>query len=96
MAAATVSIVGNIFIYLGLILTVGNRNGFSKATCSAAMLTDDVMNGNVTNGGGSYFMGLNQVPILLEELRTNLSSIDGNLSQLYNTAPTTVMNQAIS
>lgn len=80
----------------GLIITTTSRDSFSKATCSAAMLIDDVKNGNTTNDGSSYFMGMNQVPVLLEQLRTNLTNIDNNLTEIYSTTPTTTLNTAIS
>jgi hypothetical protein len=71
-------------------------DSYKKAACSGSILSDDLMNGNVTDNGASYFMGLNQVPVMLEQLRTNISNIDGNLTQIYDTTPTTTMNQGIS
>ena len=54
------------------------------------------MNGNVTNDNSSFFMGLNQMPILLEQLRTNLTTIDNNLTELYSNTSNTTLNQAIT
>jgi hypothetical protein len=81
---------------VGLIMTAPTRDSYSKTSCVAVMATDDMMNGNVTAGGGSYFMGINQVGIVLENLRTNLTNIDNNITALYDANPATVVNQAIS
>lgn len=89
-------IYGIVLLYKGLIVTGENRTSYKKAGCTAAIMTDDVMNGNSTVNGGSYFMGMNMVPDALSYLQTNLSNIDGNLTQVWNTTPTTTINQAIT
>ena len=51
---------------VGLIMTAPTRESYRKAACTAAIASDDLMNGNVTVGGGSYFMGINQIAVTLE------------------------------
>lgn len=59
-------------------------------------MTDDIMNGNTTSSGNSYFIGMNMIPDVITYLQTNLTNIDNNLTQIYSTTPTTTINQGIS
>lgn len=54
------------------------------------------MNGNETNSGDTFFIGLNSFPVYLDYLKGNLTSIDGNLSDIYSSSTSSIMNQAIS
>lgn len=54
------------------------------------------MNGNSTNNGDSYFIGMNRIPEVISSLQTNLTNIDNNLTQVHSTTSTTTFNQAIT
>jgi len=56
--------------------------------CSVAMFTDDLLNGNVTLNGSSFFVGLNQFSTQIVNLNTNLTNINNNFSSLTNAAMT--------
>lgn len=58
---------------------------FNNMGCSLAIFTDDLMNGNVTTDGQSFFTGLNVFSSSLTDLDTNLTSISTTLSDLSNT-----------
>jgi len=64
-------------------------------TCSAAITLDDILNGNVTADGNSYFIGLNPLSIQLNLLKNNLNNIDGNLSLLRSGSPNGTLQQAL-
>lgn len=59
-------------------------------------MADDIMNGNTTTSGSSFFIGFNNLPTYLNYLKGNLSSINSNLAQIRSSSPTTSMNQAIA
>ena len=54
--------------------------------CSLAIFTDDLLNGNVTTDGTSFFTGLNVFSTSLTSLSGNLTNIQGNLTDLSNLA----------
>lgn len=54
--------------------------------CSLAIFTDDLLNGNVTTDGTSFFTGLNIFSTSLTSLSGNLTNIQGNLTDLSNLA----------
>lgn len=62
--------------------------------CSVSIFIDDVLNGNVTSSGTSFFTGLNTLSSQLNNLNGNLSNINGNLSDLTSTAGTSKSNNA--
>lgn len=54
--------------------------------CSLAIFTDDLLNGNVTLNGSSFFTGLTLFSSNLNNLDSNLTNIQTYLSDLSNTA----------
>jgi hypothetical protein len=54
--------------------------------CSLAIFTDDLLNGNVTTDGTSFFTGLNVFSSKISDLSSNLGTITTSLSDLSNTA----------
>lgn len=68
-----------ITLVVGIIMTVPSRQSFSKTLCTAAITTDDLMNGNVTTEG-TYFMGINQIATMVDRYRTNLTNINNNIT----------------
>lgn len=68
-------------------LTVNNvGKAFQNMGCSLAIFTDDLLNGNVTADGTSFFTGLNVFSTSLTSLSGNLTNIQGNLTDLSNLA----------
>ena len=53
-------------------------SSLDSMTCASSIVLDDLMNGNVTTDGTSFFAGLNQI-------RTQLGHLSGNLSAINNT-----------
>ena len=58
---------------------------FTNLGCSASIFVDDVLNGNVTSSGTSFFTGLNTLYNQLTNLDGNLSFIDSKLTDLNTT-----------
>jgi hypothetical protein len=52
-----------------------------------AIFTDDLLNGNVTLNGSSFFVGLNQFNNQITSLSGNLTNISNNFTQLQNANP---------
>lgn len=65
---------------------------FNNMACSIAMFTDDLLNGNVTLNGSSFFVGLNQFNSQMTTLNANLNNLNGNFTSLSNTA----MNDSVT
>ena len=59
---------------------------FTNLGCSLAIFTDDLINGNVTLDGTSFFTGLTLFSSNLNFLDTNLTNIQNNLTDLSDTA----------
>lgn len=59
-------------------------SGFSSMGCAVSVFVDDVLNGNVTNSGTSFFTGLNTLSAQLSNLNSSLADINGNFSDLAN------------
>jgi hypothetical protein len=55
---------------------------FQNLSCSLAIFTDDLLNGNVTLSGTSFFTGLNTFSNNLNKLSGNLSTINTAFSDL--------------
>jgi len=55
---------------------------FGKMSCSAAIFTDDLLNGNVTDNGTSYFVGLNNFKNQMDDLNNNLTDIKNALNTI--------------
>lgn len=60
---------------------------FNNMGCSLAIFTDDLINGNVTLDGTSFFTGLTLFSSNLNFLDTNLTNIQNNLTDLADTTP---------
>lgn len=75
--------------------TVGTSTGstFKSMGCSLAIFTDDLLNGNVTLNGSSFFTGLNLFSGNLGYLGGNLTNIKNNLTDLSNLASGTTYTQ---
>ena len=54
--------------------------------CSLAIFTDDLLNGNVTLSGSSFFVGLNMFSGSLSKLSGNLTTISTAFTDLSNNA----------
>jgi hypothetical protein len=61
---------------------------FNNMACSVAIFTDDLLNGNVTLDGSSFFVGLNQFNTQMTTLGNNLANLQGNFSSLTNASMT--------
>lgn len=59
---------------------------FTNLGCSTSIFVDDVLNGNVTSSGTSFFTGLNTLYNQLTNLDGNLSFIDSKLTDLNTTS----------
>jgi hypothetical protein len=57
-------------------------NSLDSMTCASSIVLDDLMNGNVTTGGSSFFAGLNQINVQLGYLNGNLTSINNSMANL--------------
>ena len=55
---------------------------YNSVSCASSMILDDIINGNVTINGSSFFVGLNQFYTQLGYLNTNLTSINNTISNL--------------
>lgn len=67
-------------------------------TCASSIVLDDLMNGNVTTDGSSFFSGLNQINIQLGYLNGNLTAINNTMVNLAPSSSnmTNVQNDATS
>jgi hypothetical protein len=94
-------------LLLALLLCIGACiAGFSQSqiistsldsmTCASAIVLDDLMNGNVTTDGTSFFAGLSQIKLQLGYLDGNLTSINNSMANLASgsTNITNVQNDA--
>lgn len=73
--------------------TVGNS--FKSMSCSLAIFTDDLLNGNVTITNQSFFTGLRVFANSLTNLQSNLSNLNSSLSDLNTTGATSVTFNAV-
>lgn len=64
---------GYIYFNLALIINPMFSNGYSETRCSAAMLFDDILNGNYTQDGSSYWIGLKPLKKTFPNLTTSNS-----------------------
>lgn len=55
-------------------------------SCAASIVLDDLMNGNVTTDGTSFFAGLNQIKTQLGYLNGNLTAINTTMANLIPTS----------
>lgn len=71
-------------------------NSLDSMTCASSIVLDDLLNGNVTTDGSSFFTGLTQLNIQLGYLNGNLSSINTTMANLAtgSTNITNVQNDA--
>jgi len=53
--------------------------------CAASIFVDDVLNGNTTANGTTFFTGLNTLSGQLSSLNASLANINGNFTDLANT-----------
>ena len=73
-------------IDLGFMKVSSFGPAFTNLGCSASIFVDDVLNGNVTSSGTSFFTGLNTLYNQLTNLDGNLSFIDTQLADFSSTA----------
>lgn len=55
---------------------------FDSVSCASSIILDDILNGNVTTDGSSFFVGLNQLYTQLGNLNTNLTTINSTMANL--------------
>jgi hypothetical protein len=68
---------------------------FNSVSCASSMILDDILNGNVTSDGSSFFVGLNQLHTQLGHLSANLTAINSTMSALQpNSSNLTAVNTA--
>lgn len=72
------------FSYLGFVNNSNFGQSFNNMGCSLAIFTDDLLNGNVTLNGSSYFTGLHTFSSSLNDFSGNLSNIQTQLNDLSN------------
>ena len=56
--------------------------GIRNLACSTAILVDDLLHGNVTSSGNSFFTGLITLTNEIDNLDSNLSNINAQLTDL--------------
>lgn len=54
----------------------------SRMSCASAVMLDDIINGNVTTNGLSFFSGLKQIDTQLSYLNSNLTTINNTMQNL--------------
>lgn len=59
--------------------------GIRALACSTAIIVDDLLHGNVTSDGSSFFTGLITLTNEIDNLDSNLSNINAQLSDLQGT-----------
>jgi|JI9StandDraft_1071089.scaffolds.fasta_scaffold350257_2 hypothetical protein len=52
----------------------------SSSSCASSIILDDIINGNVTIDGSSFFLGLQQLDTQLANLQGNLTTINNSMS----------------
>lgn len=68
---------------------------YNSVSCASSIILDDILNGNVTLDGTSFFVGLNQFYTQLGNLNTNLTSINNTMANLLpNSSNMTSINNA--
>lgn len=58
------------------------KTGLTNIQCSTAMFFDDIVNGNVTTDGNSFFIGVSQIVSTMGSLSTNMNTINTSLANL--------------
>jgi len=84
--------------YSGLSQASLISSSITSLSCATSIVLDDILNGNVTTNGNSFFVGLNQLYLQLGYLNNNLSSINTTMQNLdsSSTNMTNVYNLAIT
>jgi hypothetical protein len=59
-------------------------SGISNLACSSAILIDDMINGNVTNDGTTFFIGMSPLSNQIDVLNSNIGSINTTLYSISN------------
>ena len=54
----------------------------TSTSCATSIILDDLLNGNVTQDGSSFFLGLKQLDTQLDHLNTNLSTINSSMRNI--------------
>jgi hypothetical protein len=69
---------------------------YKSVSCASSIIFDDILNGNVTLDGSSFFVGLIQFYTQLGNLNTNLASINNTMANLQSNSSnmTSVSNSA--
>ena len=55
-------------------------------SCSSSIILDDIINGNVTTDGQSFFLGLTQLDSQLANLDGNLTTINSSMTNLKSSS----------
>ena len=70
-------------------------NTMQSVSCATSIIFDDVINGNVTQDGSSFFLGLNQLHTQLGNLNGNMSTINTQMQNIQTgSANITAVNNA--
>jgi hypothetical protein len=85
---------GKIQYNIGIANAGSFTNGFSSFACSVSMLPDDLLYGNVTDDGNTFFTGISTMQTLFGDLLTNLTAINTTLSTFGSSGA--VMNPIIT
>lgn len=77
---------GIFFSYLGLSQASIISSSINSMSCATSIVMDDILNGNVTTNGSSFFVGLNQLNLQLGYLNGNLTAINNTMQNLQSSS----------
>lgn len=80
----------------GLVETLKVGDSIQKAGCSAAIVPDDILFGNLTSNGRQFFTGFFNIAGQVGELQANLDNIANNFSILVNGSSNPTIENALS
>lgn len=76
------------FIILGITRADAVDTAVTKLGCAALITADDILNGNVTDSGSSFFTGIQTIYNQLSTLQGLMTNINTNLANAQNVATT--------
>jgi len=69
-------------LFLGFSQSEAFPQALTSMGCASSIILDDLLNGNVTTDGSSFFVGLNQLDTQLGNLNSNLTTIQNTMNNL--------------
>lgn len=74
------------------------KKGIDASTCAISVFMDDLVNGNVSSSGTSFWMGLSTLSTELGNINTNVVDIQNNLTTLASSdvTMTSYLNHALT